>query len=161
MDQPGVITLNSVDALREQVQWLGLQAQRQLTIFTPDLEPALYNNDVFISATLDLVKRSKHTQVRILTQDTRLAQECGHGLLNILRYGSPQFQVRKLSVDVDHRDLAYLISDDKHLLRRQSSKVYQGLCYTHDRARVRDQLEDFELLWNASIIDPNLRSFTL
>jgi hypothetical protein len=161
MHEPGVITLDSVDTLREQAIWLGQQAQRQLTLFTPDLEPALYDNDDFVSAALDLIKRSKHTQVRILTQDTRHAQECGHGLLKLLRYGSPQFQLRKLTVDVDHRDLAYLISDDKHLLRRQSSKAYQGLCYTHDRARARDQLEDFDLLWNAAIIDPNLRNFTL
>lgn len=161
MHQPAVTSLDSVDALREQAIWLGQQAQRQLTLFSPDLEPALYNNDIFVSTVLALIKRSKYTQVRILTQDTRQAQQGNHGLLKLMRYDSPQLQLRKLTVDAENRALAYLISDDQHLLRRQNTNVYEGLCYTHDRARVKDQLEEFDLLWNAAILNPDLRHFTL
>lgn len=161
MHESGVITLDNMDALREQALQLAKDTQRQLTIFTPDMEPALYHQAAFVECTLNLIKRSKQTQVRILTQDTRHARESGHGLLKLLRYTDSQFQIRTLTVDAQLKNTAYLVSDDKHLLRRQNASVYQAVCYTHDRARVKDQLEEFELLWNVAIVDPNLRSLTL
>lgn len=161
MHEPSVISLDNVEALQEHVLQLAQSAQRQLILFTPDLEPALYNHGDFVDAILKLIKRSKYTEVRILTQDTRHAQASGHRLLKLLHYSSAQFQIRKLTANATQNDLAYLISDDKHLLRRQNTKIYQGLCYTHDRTRVKDQLEDFDLLWNTAILDPNLRTLTL
>jgi len=156
-----VITLDNIDALREQALQLAKDAQRQLTIFTPDLEPAIYHQPAFVECTLNLIKRSRQTEVRILTQDTRQARECGHGLLKLFRYTDTQFQIRQLTVDAQLKNTAYLMSDDKHLLRRQNASAYQAVCYTHDRARVKDQLEEFELLWNIATVDPNLRTLTL
>src|SRR5690606_37265263 len=161
MHESAVTTLDSLDALREQALQLAKAAQRQLVFFTPDMEPAIYHQPAFIESTLDLVKRSKQTQVRILAQDTRRARECEHGLLKILRHADSQFQIRKLTVEAQLKNTSYLISDDRPLLRRQNTGDYRAVCYTHDRARVKDQLEQFELLWNAAILDPDLRYFTL
>lgn len=161
MHKPGVIHLDNVDALREQALQLAKDARRQLTIFTPDLEPALYHQSAFVESILNLVKRSKQTEVRILVQDTRRARECGHGLLKLLRYSDGQFQIRKITVDGDIKNTAYLVCDDKHLLRRQNTGDYRAVCYTHDRTRVKDQLEEFELLWNIATIDPDLRTLAL
>lgn len=161
MAEPTVITLDTLEALQESAVRLAQNTHHRLTIFTPDLEPALYNTRAFLDAALNLLKRSKHTEIRILTQDTRAASESGHGLLRLLRYTDHQFQIRKLTVDPDNRHIAYLISDHDHLLRRQNARAMQGLCYTDDRARARDQLEEFDLLWNAATTDPNLRSLTL
>lgn len=161
MHEPGLIHLDNLDALREQALQLAKDTRRQLTIFTPDLEAALYHQPAFVECTLNLIKRSKQTEVRILVQDTRHARECGHGLLKLLRYSDGQFQIRKITIDGDIKNSAYLVCDDKHLLRRQSASAYQAVCYTHDRARVKDQLEEFELLWNIATLDPDLRSLTL
>jgi hypothetical protein len=161
MHEPGVITLDNIHALREQALQLAKDARRQLILFTPNLEAEIYHQPDFVKCTLDLIKRSKQTQVRILTQDTRQARECGHGLLKILRHTDNQFQIRKLTVEASLKNTAYLVSDDKHLLRRQNIQDYRALCYTHDRTRVKDQLEEFELLWNVAILDPDLRSLIL
>jgi len=161
MSEPARHVLTTAEELRKFSQQLAQNARRQLTIFTPDLEFELYHQEEFVHSTLQLLKRSRHTQVRILIQDTRPAREAGHGLLRLLRHTDGQFQIRKLTVETQMQQLAYLVSDDLHLLRRQNSGVFEGLCYTHDRARAKDQLEEFELLWSAAVSDPDLRTLSL
>lgn len=161
MTEASAVSLSSAEALQEQALLLACEARRQLLIFTPDLEPFLYNRPAFAEAVLELLKRSKYTEVHILARDLAPAKEMSHSLLRLMRYTDGQLQIRKLTTESTGHSPAYLICDDRHLLRRQNSNLYEGFCYRDDRARVKDQLEEFQLLWNVSVTDPDLRVLAL
>jgi len=161
MTDSTVITLNTIEEFQLQSLQLAQQAKRQLTIFTPDLEPALYNNKAFFEATLSLISRSRHTEVRILALETKHLPESNHQLLKLLRYTDQQFQLKKIDIDPASNASAYLVCDDHSVLRRQNALVYRGLCYTDDRALAKEQLEEFDLLWNRAATDTNLRPLTI
>jgi len=156
-----VITLDNIDAFRDTTLQLAQQAQRQIVIFTPDLEPDLYSSDIFIDALLKLIKRSRYTRIRILATETKYLTEQGHKILTPLRRSDEQLQIKKLGSNPASSNTAYFICDDHSIIRRQDANVYRGFCYSNDRARVKDQLEDFDLQWNVALADPNLRQLTL
>ncbi len=161
MSDSSTIKLSSLEDFRDHTLQLAQQAQRQLVIFTPDLEPDLYDSPAFAEMALALIKRSRQARIRIIATETRRLLESGHQLLKLLRYTDEQFQLKKLNADPAVIMPAYLVCDDHSIIRRQNSNFYQGLCYTQDRARVKDQLEDFDQLWNIASADPNLRQLTL
>jgi len=161
MAEQQIITLNSAKDFQEKVMELVLQAQKRLTIFTPNLEPELYDNNAFVDATLQLMKRSRHTEIRILALETKHLVEGGHRLLKLLRYTDQQFQLKKTGGDPTSKIAAYFICDDHSIIRRQDAGVYQGLCYTEDRARVKNQQDEFDLLWAKAIPDADLRQLTI
>lgn len=153
--------LTSLAELQSCAADVARQTQHRLTIFTPDLEPDLYNTTAFVNQCLHLLKRSRHTEILILIQDTRSARECSHGMLRLMQYSDHQIQIRKSAAAPNNPHLAYLIGDQAYLLRRQDARLPQGLCYTGDRARVKHQLEEFELLWRHAPPDPDIRSLSL
>jgi len=158
---PTVIKLDSFEAFRDRTLQLAQLAQRQITIFTSDLEPELYDSSAFVEMALALIKRSRQTRIRIIATETRRLVETGHQLLKLFRYTDEQFQLKKISADPAVIMPTYFICDDHSLIRRQNPAFYQGVCYTDDRLRAKDQMEDFEQLWNIASDDPNLRQLTL
>jgi len=156
-----VTKLNTLEEFRDFTLQLAQQAQRQLVIFTPDLEPDLYDSDPFIEKALSLVKRSRQTRIRILALETKYLVERNHRILKLFRLTDQQVELKKSSADPAMASPAYFICDDHSIIRRQDHNLYQGLCYSGDRARVKDQLEEFDLRWNTASSDPNLRQLTL
>lgn len=161
MNSSTVITLSSVDEFQDCTLRLAQSAQRQLVIFTPDLEPDLYDSDAFVETAVRLIKRSRQTRIRILTTDTMQVISTGHRLLNLFRHTGEQFQLKKCNSDPATVTPAYFISDDNSIIRRQNPAIYQGFCYMADRGRAKNQLEQFEQAWNLASDDPNLRQLTL
>jgi hypothetical protein len=154
-------TLNTLEELQDAALELVQATRRQLTLFTPDMEAAIYNRDDMASAFVEIIKRSRHTSIRILTRDTRPAIEQEHRLLKLFRYSDTQFQIKTLTLEKELKSAAYLIGDDYYMLRRQRADDYRALCYTGDRARTKVQLEEFEQLWKFAAPDPALRSFLI
>lgn len=156
-----MISFDDVNECREHALALARNSRREITIFTPDLEPLIYDTDDFLSAALDFIKGSKQTRVRIIVRDTRALVEEGHKLLRLFRYADEQFQIRKLTSDPASYPSAYLISDNQGLLRRPNAIFYRGVCYPDDRSRVKNQREEFDELWHVAALDNELRTLTL
>jgi len=153
--------LDTLEEVLESTLRLARQAQREIIVFAPLVEPELYNNEAFTDAIVQLVNRSRYTRFCILASDTRYFQETCGRLFNLLLRADEQCFLRKFSGDNASVQPAYLICDDHSMVRRQNSTVFRGVCYTDDRARIKQQRDDFELLWNTAATDPNLRRLSL
>ena len=61
--------LTTVDEYRAAVAEIATRAQRGLAIYTPDLEPQLYDHDLFLEPMKRLVLARSHARVRVLTRN--------------------------------------------------------------------------------------------
>jgi hypothetical protein len=156
-----VIPLESADELQEAVLRLAQQAQREITLFTRVLEPERYNTPGFVDALLQLLKHSRYSRIRMLVSDTRLLGENCQRLLKLLRATDERFLLRKITVDPASVTPAYLICDDHSMIRWPNAALHRAICYTADRARVKQQMEDYNQLWGTAVDDPNLRQLSL
>ncbi|BAN48234.1 hypothetical protein [Metapseudomonas resinovorans] len=137
------------------------QARRRIYLYSPDLEPWLYNNGAIQQACTRLLVSDPKCQVRILVRDLSRAVKEGHRLLGLSRRISSNFQIRRINPDHPSEDLAYLIADDRGLLVRPEHDQYAGYALYNDPGRTRLQQTRFDQAWDMSITDPDLRNFLI
>lgn len=137
------------------------QARRSLCIFTPDLEPWLYNHSLIQEACQAFLLAHPHNQLRILLRDSSRAVRDGHRLLALARRLSSNLHIRKLNPDHPAEEIAFALADDRGLLLRPELAQYAGYALYNDPGRARSRQSQFDQAWEYSLLDPNLRSFLL
>lgn len=147
--------------LRAHALALAQQAQRTLCIFTPDLEPWLYDSAAMREACCRLLLARPQNQVRILLRDSGRAVREGHRLLTLARRLPSNMQIRKLRPDQPAEEVAFLLADDRGLLLRPELEQYAGYALYNDPARTHQRQAQFDQAWAYSALDPDLRSFLL
>ena len=137
------------------------QAQRNLCLYSDDLEPWLYHHSSVQQACTRFVLSSPRARLRILLRDPTRAVKEGHRLLALSRRLPSNLHIRKLNPDYASIDQAYLIADDTGLFLRPELDQQSGYTLYNDPARVRQRQTQFDQAWDTSITDPDLRSFLL
>ena len=137
------------------------QAQRNLCLYTDDLEPWLYHHSSVQQACTRFLLNSPRARLRILLRDPTRAVKEGHRLLALSRRLSSNLHIRKLNPDYASDELAFLIADDRGLFLRPELDQQSGYTLYNDPARVRQRQAQFDQAWDTSITDPDLRSFLL
>lgn len=137
------------------------QARRTLCLYSPDLEPWLYNHSSIAQACTQFLLSRRHSELRILVRDSSRAVRDGHRLIALSRKLSSQVQIRRCHVDYPVPDGAFLLADDQGLLMRPEPDQFGGYAKYQDAARVRQLQRQFDQTWDTSIPDPDLRSFLL
>lgn len=137
------------------------QARRNLCLFTPDLEPWLYNHSLIQDACRAFLLGHPHNRLRILLRDSSRAIRDGHRLLALSRRLSSNLQIRKLHPEQPVEEVAFLLADDRGLLIRPELDQYTGYALYNDPGRSRLRQAQFDQAWDYSILDPDLRSFLL
>lgn len=137
------------------------QAQRNLCLYSDDLEPWLYHHSSVQQACTRFLLNSPRARLRILLRDPTRAVKEGHRLLALSRRLSSNLHIRKLNPDYASDELAYLIADDRGLFLRPELDQQAGYALYNDPARARQRQTQFDQAWDTSITDPDLRSFLL
>jgi hypothetical protein len=137
------------------------QARRSLCLFTPDLEPWLYNHNLIQDSCRAFLLGHPHNQLRILLRDSSRAVRDGHRLLALSRRLSSNLHIRKLHPEYPAEEVAFLLADDRGLLLRPEPDQYAGYALFNDPGRTRLRQTQFDQAWESSVLDPNLRSFLL
>jgi len=143
--------LSSFEDTRDAVTQLASQAERCIAIYTPDLEPGIYDNEDFLAVLKKLVLSKRYARVRVLIQNPGKTNRSGNKLVAMARRLNTYIEFR--NVDPKYREKhqeAYLIADDKALLLRASSGKWEGIVGAHEPAIAQRQLEIFEEIWDAS-----------
>lgn len=147
--------------LRPHVLSLLQQAQLNLCLYTPDLEPWLYHHSSIQDACARFLLARPKNHLRILLGDSGRAVREGHRLLTLARRLSSNLHIRKLNPDYPNEDSAFLLADDRGLLMRPELDQYAGYALYNDPGRVRQVQRQFDQAWETSVLDPDLRSFLL
>ncbi|HQQ63597.1 MAG TPA: hypothetical protein PLF22_08480 [Pseudomonadales bacterium] len=134
--------------------------QRNLAIYSEDLEAWLYDHEDFVDAVMNLAQRSRYSEIRIIVRDTRALLENGHRLLRASHRASEKIHIRKLTA-VSGKQPSYLLADDGGMLFRPDPDIILGIGYTDYRSRVKPLREQFDLMWSSAYEDADLRRLTV
>ncbi len=152
---------NNPDQTRAHLLAFLRQAHRSLCIYTPDLEPWLYNHSLIQDACTTFLLGHPQNRLRILLRDSTKAVKQGHRLLALSRRLSSNLHIRKLHPDYPVEEIAFVLTDDRGLLIRPEPDQYAGYALYNDPGRTRLRQSQFDHAWESSIPDPDLRSFLL
>ncbi|AEG01648.1 GNAT family N-acetyltransferase [Methylomonas methanica] len=127
-------------------------ARRQLTIYSRDLEYALYGQPEIVEALKQLALRNRGGGVRIIIQEPANLRGQTHPLLELAQRLTSHFQIR---TPVESEDLqylsAFLLNDSDGYLFRLLGNRYEGHWSPNLPARNRRLQEEFERVWQRSV----------
>ena len=136
---------------------IAAQSRRWISIYTPDLEPGIYDHDDFLNVVKRLVLAKRYAKIRVLISEPRRTVRIGNRFVSVGRRLSSFIQFRNVHEDYrDHRE-AYLIADDTALLYRVEGRKWEGIADTYEPAVARRYLALFDEIWNASEVEHEMR----
>lgn len=140
---------------------LARQVTRQLDMFTPDLEAAIYDTDDFAKAVTRFALSSQHARMRILTLDVERAVKYGHRLIEVSRKLSTYIEIKHAHEDYRSALDCYLIADESGILQRTVASRFEGICSMYQPLEVRRLREQYDDMWERSSSTPEFRRLHL
>ena len=150
--------LANLDEYRLAVAELATHARRSLSIYTPDLEPELYDQTEF----LDIVKRfvlgRNFAKVRVVLGDGARLLRDGNRFVAMGRRLTSYIDIRILHQKVPQRAASYIIADDRAIALRTAARAWDGVADFNNPPIARAHLAEFDAVWLANQPEPTLRS---
>ena len=150
--------LSTLDEYRATVAELAKRAQRSLSIYTPDLEPLLYDQDSFLEPMKRLVLARSHARLRVLISDPGRVSREANRFMQMARRLTSYIDLRNVSPEYRNNPCSFIVADDKAIAYRQQSSRWDGIVEFNDVALVRRYLAYFDEVWAGSLIQPELRA---
>ena len=149
--------LSSFEDTSKAVTRIAKEAKRRIAIYTPDLEMGIYDESAFLEVAKRLVLSKRFARIRVLISDPSRAVRNGNRFVGLGRRLNTYIEFRNVHEDYrDHRE-AYLVADDTALLYRVDSSRWEGIADTYEPAVARRYLNEFEEIWNSSVVEQELR----
>lgn len=136
-------------------------ANRTLSILTPDLEPEIYDHEDFLETLKKFLLARSFARVRVLIADPTRAFKNGNRFVEMGRRLNSYIEFRNFKSELDSKHEAYCIADDHAIVYRARSDSWEGMSDTHDRLIARRYLDEFDELWHACEVEPELRRLHL
>ena len=136
-------------------------ARRYIRILSPTLDRDVFDNAQLCDAISKLARRSRHSEIRILVNDSRPIVEHGHRLVTLAQRIPSLIHIQKLSDHPQMNDDTMVIRDSDGLLFKPAGSDHQGFYEPESKARVASYIERFDELWERSGTDINLRQMRI
>ncbi len=149
--------LTSLEEVREAVVQVASTARRNLSIYTPDLEPQVYDQHAFLEVVKRLVLARGYARVRVLISEPSRTIREGNRFLAMGRRLTTYIDLRNVHVDHRNNAAAFLIADDRALVYRLQASRWDGMAELNDTAIARKYLSYFDDIWRASEPEPEIR----
>ena len=150
--------LSTLDEYRATVAELATRAHRSLSIYTPDLEPLLYDQDSFLEPMKRLVLARSHARLRVLISDPGRVSREPNRFMQMARRLTSYIDLRNVSTEYRNHPCSFIVADDKAIAYRQQASRWDGIVEFNDVALVRRYLAYFDEVWAGSLIQPELRA---
>jgi hypothetical protein len=149
--------LSSFDETRSAVSEIAATANRRISIYTPDLEMGIYDHDAFLEVAKRMVLSKRYARIRVLISDPARAVRNGNRFVSLGRRLNTYIEFRNVDEDYrEHRE-AFLVADDQALLYRVDAARWEGIADSYEPAVARRYLGLFDEIWNASVVEQELR----
>jgi hypothetical protein len=157
MSKTSVKALTNKQECSEAIQHLVDRADRHIAIFSQQLEPLLYNHQDVCEKMAQLARKNKHSQIRIIAQQTRSITSEGHCLIHLAQRLSSYVQIRTPNTpELQRFNQSWLIIDNHSICEISNPERYEGKLIEDDPKYVKTQLEFFDHAWENS--DPDIHS---
>jgi predicted GNAT family N-acyltransferase len=125
-------------------------AGRTLAIFTPDLEPGVYDTRSFLESVKRLVLSRTHARIRVLISDPGRVQHSVNRFLHVGRRLSTFIEFRHLPETFQNRSDAFMVADSSALVYRALADRWAGIADTQEPRMARLYLGEFDQMWQLS-----------
>lgn len=149
--------LDGLEDFRHYALALVQQNRRSLAVLTRDLDALIYGTNEFTEALSTFSRSSRHTQIQILIKDTKPAIESGHQLIRLAQRLSSKIHVRKMTVEPNNKDMAFILGDTDKLLYKNDESVYRGFYNSSAAREVKPLREEFNYLWQYGEPEPEFQ----
>jgi hypothetical protein len=140
----------SVDEARAAVDTAAASARRLLSIYTPDLEPELYDQTAVLEVVKRFVLSRSFSKVRVLLADSARAVRDDNRFAAMGRRLSSCIDIRRVGGPRPQRACAYLIADDRAIVYRLRADTWDGIADLDNPPVARLYLAEFDELWSRS-----------
>jgi hypothetical protein len=148
-----VRVISSLEEMRAAIDAVALSAQRLMSIYTPDLEPDLYDQNGFLEIVKRFVLARRFAKVRVLLSDsTRLLRD-NNRFIAMGRRLTSCIDIRPAAAAAKQRACGYLIADDRAIVYRVHSDRWDGVADLDNPPVARQYLDEFDEIWHASAPD--------
>ena len=149
--------LTTLPEVRAAVNEIASGARRLISIYTPDLEPQLYDQTSFLEIIKHFVLTRSFSKVRVLlAEPTRVVRDSNR-FVSMGRRLSSCIDIRYVAAKAPQRASAYLIADDRAIMYRMRADTWDGIADVNNPPVARLYLQEFDTIWNASAVDHGLR----
>ncbi|MGH8582999.1 MAG: hypothetical protein ACREWG_09460 [Gammaproteobacteria bacterium] len=142
---------------RELAIRMAAQCRRGIDIVSRHLDPAVYDEQAFVTAVKAMVLTHTRSRVRILVLNTALLVQRGHRLLELAIQLSSFIELRTPAPEHREFNAAILVADQLGFIYRPLSDRYAGNASFCARKTARGLTQRFDELWQYAVPDPNLR----
>jgi len=149
--------LTSLAEVRAAVNEIAATAQRLISIYTPDLEPDLYDQTAFLEVIKHFVLTRSFAKVRVLLAEPTRVMRDSNRFVAMGRRLSSCIDIRYVAAQATQRAYAYLIADDRAIVYRMRSDTWDGIADSNNPPASRLYLQEFDNIWNASAAEHGLR----
>jgi predicted GNAT family N-acyltransferase len=157
----GLLSLRSRDDNREPVVRMVQQGQRSLYLFSPNLDPRIFNTPEFIEAVKQLALANTRSKVYILIIDPSAVVSRGHRIVELARRLSSHIFIHRADEEDHDRIDSFMIVDEVGLVRRAHNDRFEGAAEFNNPGEARLLLKTFNEAWERSQPEPELRRLHL
>jgi hypothetical protein len=150
--------LTSLAEVRAAVNEIAATAQRLISIYTPDLEPDLYDQSAFLEIIKHFVLTRSFAKVRVLLAEPTRVMRDSNRFVAMGRRLSSCIDLRYVAAQSQQRASAYLIADDRAIVYRMRADTWDGVADIDNQTAARLYLQEFDQVWNASAAEHGLRA---
>lgn len=149
--------LTSLAEVRAAANVIAAGAQRLISIYTPDLEPDLYDQTAFLEVIKHFVLTRSFSKVRVLLAEPTRVMRDSNRFVAMGRRLSSCIDIRYVTAHAPQRASAYLIADDRAIVYRMRADTWDGVADANNPQAARLYLQEFDNIWNVSAADHGLR----
>src|SRR5262245_9650861 len=155
-----VRVIGSLDEMRAAVDAVAASAQRLMSIYTPDLEPDLYDQNGFLEIVKRFVLARRFAKVRVLLSDPNHLLRDNNRFIAMGRRLTSSIDIRPAVGVAQQRARAYLIADDRAIVYRVHADRWDGVADLNNPPIARQYLDEYDEIWHASAPDELSRQAT-
>ena len=162
MNESSGILLESRIDCQEAAKTLILGSVGRVYLITQQLELELYNDAEIYDHLAHLTTINRHTDIRIIAHDTRVAANQGHHLIRLAQR-LPTFAQIRTTVTEEHRHFreSWLIADDGAYMRIRNLERYEGYYEIDNKLECKSYYDFFVNMWEDCEPDQNTRRLSL
>jgi len=155
-----VRVISSLEEMRAAVDTVAASAQRLMSIYTPDLEPDLYDQNGFLEIVKRFVLARRFAKVRVLLSDSGRLLRDNNRFIAMGRRLTSCIDIRPAVGAAKQRAAGYLIADDRAIVYRVHADRWDGVADLNNPPIARQYLDEFDEIWHASSTDELTRQAT-
>ena len=129
--------LSTLDEYRGAVAEIAKRANRSMSIYTPNLEPLIYDQDMFLEPLKRLVLARGHARLRVLISDPARVVREGNRFMQMARRLTSFIELRNVPPEFRDNPAAFIIADASAIAYRQQCSKWEGIVEFNDQQIVK------------------------